>query len=651
MKEISRIEKEKELLGTGYYKPGELEVLQDEIINDLYLKLLITTGQITKEESGKPWVVNYPWRPAKFIEIEKSLYDTYVEANRDNPKGAAIYNFTNDRMILHDEFKELTDAFARGLMEYGIGIGSRVGVIANDAQEEPMGLLSPNALGARVKFLDYFKGPFALREDASKSNLDILLIDELFIDWAQIINQKGVPVIVLNATRDYSNTKFLTFDQVVAQGASKIDSELSKQREKVAKISHDTPVLTINSSGTTGSPKAILHSHSTINSATQKLYFTGFPFGRGSFILKSIPSQLGLGSLTSLYSGLVSGTGIILIRPATKEEAFENNVQVIQQFRDIMKRHGITEEAILMNFASPMFYRGIHESIDRIDDMSFVGGLLAAGNKMNKKELQRMNADFSAKGCPVPVNDAYGQNELAGGVAMNTPKHDEPGSAGYPVIGTDIEIVDAETHERLPIGVEGRILEKSGSEFLYYDGMEEKTRESRITLNDGRRMFDTRDNGYFDENGFLQVTGRVERAITNSDFKINLDTVEDKILNLGIFREVAAVPLYMQNDELPVLFARLNPENSEMKVEEVMGQLGMALGLYEMPVKLLLIDKLPSLPSGKIDYKKLELIINRLPEIESGRVTFDELALDTGIPVEEANKGPTLNLRRKRDKK
>ena len=647
MEKVSKQEKILKLNETGYYNPGELELLQEEVINDLYLKYLIEKGTITKEESGKPWVVNYPWRPTRFLEIDKSLYNTYVDANKDNQKGVAVYNFNDGRVIYNDELKELTDVFARGLMEYGIGIDSRVGIIANDAIEEPMGLLSSDELGARVKFFDYFKGPFALRADSTKSKIDILFIDEMFIDWAPIINEKGVPVVVLNATRDYSNTNYIPFDKIVALGASKSRSDLDDHKSKVARLSHDIPVLTINSSGTTGSPKPILHSHSTINSATQKLYFTGFPFGRKSFILKSIPSQLGLGSITSLYSGLVSGTGLILIRPGTKEEAFANNVQVIQSFREIMKKCGVGEEAILMNFASPMFFRGIHEEIAKIDDMSFVGGLLAAGSKMNREELLKMNADFKAKGCPVPINDAYGQNELAGGVTFNTPLHDVPGSAGYPVIGTDVEIVDLTTGKNVPNGAEGRIVEKSSSEFIAYDEMDEKTKDAYVTLADGRRMFNTKDNGYYNDENFLQVTGREERTITNSDFKLHLDTIEDKLLSLGIFKGVATVPLYKGPDEFPALFARLDEGHENMTPEDVINQAKTVLGLYEMPVKVLLIDKLPSLPSGKLDYKNLELIINRIPDLGDEVVLYDELARDVGLPIEQTNKGPSLSLRKK----
>lgn len=645
MENISRSKKIKELYETKFYKAGELELLQDEILDDLYLKLLITSDRLSIKDCEKPCVINYPWRPTRFIEINKSLYDNYVDANKDNANGIAVYSFENGRTLKHGELKELTDAFARGLLEYGIDINSKVGIMANDAFEEPMGLLSPNELGARVKFLDYFKSPFDTKVDVEKGNIDILFIDEAFLVMEPIINEKGVPVVVLNATRDYANTKYIPFDKVVSLGASKMDNELKKHKSKVDLISHDSPVLEIKSSGTTGAPKTILHSHNSINSSTQKLYFTGFPFGRDTCVLKSIPSQLGLGSLTTLYAGLVSGTGIILIRPASKEEAFKQNVQVIKNFKDIREKCGLSENAILMDFCSPMFIRGIEDDIDQIDDMSHVGGFLAAGAKMTKQELAEFNEANKKRGCTVPITNAYGQNELAGGVTMNTPKHDVPGTAGYPVIGTDVIIVDQETFEKLPNGTIGKILERSSSKFLGYDGMEERTKKATITLADGTKWFDTRDIGFFDETHSLHVVGRDSRTIDNTDFKMNLDYMEEKLLNLGKFKEVAIVPLHKGNDQLPVLLCTPKNEFKDMSLAEINQQSQMVFGLYEMPVKTIIVDKLPSLPSGKIDYQTLEYVVNQLSGLNSGRISYNVLATAAGVPNEQAQKGPELTLK------
>lgn len=642
MKKVSREEKIKELLKTGFFKPEELELFSNEILNDLYLKRLIEIGQLPIEKCERPFVTYYPYRPIKILDINKSLYDTYVEKNKDNPNGVAIYNLTDDRILYHKEVKELTDAFARGLMEYGVDIDSKVGIIANDATEEPMSLLSPNALGAKVKFFDYFKGPIAIKNDIEKHESDILFIDEMFIDWEPIINEKGLPVVILNATKDYSNPRCIPFDKIVALGASKNTEDLQNHKNKVDQLSPERTILEINSSGTTGAPKPIEHSTKTVNSAVQKLFFTDFPYGRNSYVLKAIPSQLALGSITTLYASLTSGTGTILIRPETKEAAFDMSVEVIQKFKKIMKKYGLSQESILMNFASPMFYRAILEQLRRIDDMTFIGGQLAAGNKMNENELKAMNAAFRSKGCKVPVSNAYGQNELAGAVTMNTPNHDVPGSAGYPVIGTKVRIIDKELREKLPTNAAGNIIEQATTEFLGYSGMPEKTQQARIEL-DGEKWFDTNDIGRFDQNGFLHVTGRDSRVITNSDFKINLDIIQDKLSSLGIFKDVAVVPLKKDPDEFPVLFGTLKQDYISMSVAETKDRIQSLLGPYEMPVKIIIVDKLPALASGKIDYKSIESIIESLPDLPNGKVDFNILASTASI---EINQHPKLKIKK-----
>ena len=608
MKNISREEKI-ETLRKGFHTPEKLDLLQDDILDDLYLKYLIDNNLITKEEAGKEWVTNYNGDASLILDPNKSLYQNYIEANKDNNDGVAIYDFNNDRILRHGEVKDLVNAFANGLSTLGIGQKSKVGVIINGCYEEPMCLFSPNKLGARVKYLDYFKGPLSIRNDVVNRNLNILFIDEMFLPMEPFINEKNVPVVVLNPTKDYSNTKYLTFDDVLKRSSSASVNAID--------MNPDEPAIEINSSGTTGGPKPIVHTNFSSNIAAQKMIFSGFPLERGNFTLKAIPSQIGLGSLTTLYTSLVSGTGVILIRPETKEVAFKNTVDILKNYKTIMKKYGLDEESLLMIFASPMFIRSIHSEINNIDDMSHVGGFLAAGSKMSKKELEVMDSDFMSKGCKVPVTNAYGQNEQAGAVSLNTPKHNKPGSAGFPVIGTDVVIVDPKTGKVLKEkGSIGRILVNSASLFKYYDGLEEETKESRVMLDDGSIWFNTKDLGYIDKDGFVWITGRESRVITRSDFKISLDTIQDKLYSLGIFKELAVVSRFSQDgtDEEPILFCELN--NKNLTLEEIEPLIESVLGPYERPVIIRFLDQLPSLPSGKVDYPKLNSLVEQLPSVE-----------------------------------
>ena len=602
MKNITREEKINELMKSGKYKLEELNLLQDAILGDLYLKHLIETGKIKKEDVNKPWVTYYKDRPYKFINVENSLYQNYVDANKDNQDGVAVYYSNNDRIIKHDELQDMIDAFSRGLLEYGIDNNARVGVMILGSFEEPICLLSPNKNGALLKYIDFLKGPGSIKEDIEKSKLNILFMDELLLPLEPIINDNNIPVVVLNATKDYSNTKYLSFDKVLSEGASKPLNDSYN-------TSCDDPSLIINSSGTTGIPKPIVHSNKTVNSATQKLFFTDYPMTRDNFILKNIPSHIGLGSFTTLYSSLLSGTKIILNRTENPEQAFEYMIGLLMNYKDFLKSHDFNENDKLLMFTSPMFYRVIMQAIDGMDDLSFCGAMLGAGSKMSKEELNFMKQKLLEKKCKMSICNGYGQNESAGAIALNDNSHNAFGSAGYPVIGTDIKVVELDSYNEVPPFTEGRILEKTDSEFLHYEGMENETHRVKITLDDGSEWFDSKDLGYFDDKGFIFITGRTTRVLIRSDFKLSMDMIESKIKHSPFVEECAIITQKTNGiDEDPIAYVILKDEFKNVSKEELIDSIQNSetkLSEFEMPIEFNMVDELPYLASGKIDYQKI----------------------------------------------
>jgi len=602
MKNISREEKIKELMKSGIYKVEELSLLQDAILDDLYLKHMITSGKISKNDCKKPWVTYYKDRPHKFIDTNKSLYQNYVSANEDNMSGVAVYDSNNDRVIKHDELKQLIDAFSRGLLEYGIDNNTRVGVLILGSYEEPICLLSPNKNGALIKYLDFLKGPGSIKEDIEKSKLNILFMDELLLPLEPIVNEKKIPVVVLNASKDYSNTQYLSFDRVLKEGASK------PLNESYNTLSNE-PSLIINSSGTTGIPKPIVHSNKTVNSSAQKKLFIDFPMNRENFVFKSIPSHIGFGLINTMYSSLVSGTGIILNHSDTPDQAFAYTIDLLKNYNSFLKNHNFNENAKLLLYTSPMFYRVIFDKIKLFDDLSFMGGLLGAGSKMSKEELNEMKKMLLEKNCNLNICNGYGQNELAGPVTCNDNSYNINGSAGYPVIGTDIKIVNIDSLEEMSPFKEGRILEKSDSEFLYYEGMEDETHRVKITMPDGSEWFDSKDLGYFDENGFVFVTGRSSRVLIRSDFKLSMDMIENKIKSNPAVKECAIITQNTNGvDEDPIAYVILNDEYKNIGIEKLIDEIqnsNAKLSDVEMPIAFNIVEELPYLSSGKIDYQKV----------------------------------------------
>ena len=600
MTNVSRQEKTQILLSTGLYKKEELDLLQDSILDDLYLKYLIVNGKVKKEDVSKPWVTNYQDRPHKFLNVNQSLYQNYVEANEDNQQGVAIYDINHDRIIKHNELLQLIDAFSNGLQELGIGEDSKVSIIINGSYEEPMCLLSPNKNKSLVRYIDFTKNPTDVLHDIEMFEPDLLIMDEMFLPMEPFANVKKKPVIVLNSKMKCNNSNYILFEDMLKLGASR---QTNESNESIS----SKPSVIINSSGTTGLSKPIVHSNQTINSVTQKLFFSDYPMKRGNFAFKSIPSHIGLGLMTTLYANLISGTGIMLSNVESPEQSIEEAIKCLASFKQFLQSHNFDKNSQLLEFFAPMYVRIIEQNHMAFNDLSYVGGILSGGSKMTEEELKRQTTLFRKKGLKVPICNGYGQNEFAGAVALNDNTSNVNGSAGYPVIGTEIKVIDMNTKKELEPFKEGRIIEKGDSKFLEYFNMPQETENAKIIFN-GEEWFDTKDLGYFDNNGHVFITGRVSRVIIRYDVKISMDKIENKIKNNKYVKNCAIVGLEYNDEEVPYAFVELNDGvilSNEELIEIIQNSDG-KLNHLEMPIAFRIIEHLPLLSNSKIDYKTLK---------------------------------------------
>jgi long-chain acyl-CoA synthetase len=114
--------------------------------------------------------------------------------------------------------------------------------------------------------------------------------------------------------------------------------------------------------------------------------------------------------------------------------------------------------------------------------------------------------DFCAMG--LPMIQGYGMTENAPIIAVNMDRYSKAASVGLPMPNTQIKIIEPDQD-----GV-GEIICKSDSVMLGYYNNPEQTEQ---TLRDG--WLYTGDYGYFDEDGFLYITGRKKNVIVTKNGK------------------------------------------------------------------------------------------------------------------------------------
>ena len=601
---MEAIEFKRYLLGkiNEKYTDEEIERIPDEIFHDLYLKKMYA-GEILGPMTGnifldKPWVQNFLDTPVQKVNVEDTLYNNYVTLNQDNLDEIALFEMQNGHSYTHRELIELINKTATALYKKGIRKNSRIGLFLNNSVEEPVFLLALNKLGAVAKFIDYSKDVHTIKHSVVASNLDLLVMDAAFLPMEQYVNEFGIEVIVVNTKESKLNENYTTFNELLSSSDESIDA---------VDYEHQKPSIIINSSGTTGVPKPIAHTDYSINNSILKVCYTDFSLDRKNVVMKVIPPQIGLGLITTLITNLYVGTKIALIDCKSPEASIMNTINFVKEFKEFKKINNLDNDAKLIIFGAPMFFRALIND-PSVTDLSDIVCMLAAGSKMSKEELVELELKSKEKNCSVKICNGYGQNEMGGAVSLNDNGNNSYGSGGFPTIGTNIRVVDVNNYEELMPMQEGLILERSDSLFLEYEGMEFETKKSKVILSDGLEWFNSQDLGYTNNDGFQNITGRVSRVFIRRDCKFSIDGVEEKIKVHPAVKECGIVPINKgDSDDLIFVFITLN-DNYSISGDDIIMELqnsSHSLTDFEIPTAINVIDEMPYLTSGKIDYLKL----------------------------------------------
>ena len=539
----------------------------------------------------KPWTKHFlNMGPKRDFDVFSPLYRNFCIACKDIETEEVLY-FQGDKRFTNKDLKEMSLNTAAGLQT--LVEKPRIAMFVNNTIEEPISLLATSICSGVLHPVDITKTPFDMKKSVDDFAPNIIVIDEKMMPLLPIINEKNIKVIVANTTREFDNENIFSMNEIMERGKK-------NGFKKINRYDPFAPFLVITSSGTTGRPKPIVHSSYSVNQAALKVLFTDYSLDRKNVMMKVIPAHIGLGIITTLYSCLISGTKLAFVEGMGPEDSVRKCLEFVKDYRNFRDRNNLNEDSKLLMFAAPMFYRAILSQIDDFDDLSYMGCMLAAGSKMTKKELDAIAIEFKKKGIDIPVSIGYGSNENAGAVTLNSNSYNENGSAGFPIIGTDVLVVDDNNNP--VINKEGRVIVKSGSQFLYYLGNEEATKKTKVDIF-GDTWVEMNDIGIMTDKGFLYIVGRLTRVITKNDCKISIDTVEGKIMNHPIINECGIVTLENNSNDISYAFVTANDVFDYMSL---LNEINKSLSDLERPDYVIALDEMPHLNSGKIDYIKLK---------------------------------------------
>ncbi|GAB3617289.1 o-succinylbenzoate--CoA ligase [Okibacterium endophyticum] len=174
----------------------------------------------------------------------------------------------------------------------------------------------------------------------------------------------------------------------------------------------------------------------------------------------------------------------------------------------------------------------------------------------------------------LPVFRTYGSSETCGGCVYN----------GVPLPGVHVRITDGKIELAGPVLAEG------------YLGDDALTRAVFVE-DDGQRWYRTGDTGEFAD-GVLRVTGRADNVIVSGGVNVSLDRVEQVVRGIRGMSEAVVVGMPDERwGEVPVVVVA----GAHPRFEVIAQTVADALGTPSRPAKVISVETLPTLVSGKPD--------------------------------------------------
>jgi acyl-coenzyme A synthetase/AMP-(fatty) acid ligase len=351
----------------------------------------------------------------------------------------------------------------------------------------------------------------------------------------------------------------------------------------------EDPLLLYFTSGTTGMPKMVLHTHASYGIGHEITARYWMDLGPGDVHWTYSDTGWAKAAWGMLYGQWRMGAAVVLADMRGRPD--------LDRILRAIGSLGVTTFC-----APPTMFRALVLGDLAGADLGPLRHVVSAGEPMDPETIERWKA-----GTGLDVYDGYGQTETVNLVANYPFMPIREGSMGRPTPGFDVAVVDEEGR-RLPPGEEGHVgvavqPERPIGLFGEYWRNPEAT---AAVFRDGWYL--TGDRARVDEDGYLWFVGRADDVITSSAYRIGPFEVESALVSHPAVAEAAVVGVPDElRGEIVKAFVVLAPgvDGSPELVRELQVHCKRVTAPYKYPREIEFTPELPKTVSGKI--RRVEL--------------------------------------------
>ncbi len=434
-----------------------------------------------------------------------------------------------EKRLTHLELNREINSLANALLAMGICKGDRVATILPNCLELLEIYWAVAKIGAVVVPLSPMLRERAMVNLLHDSGTVVVFTDSSFAETVDSIKPE-----LPGVTHD----RYILTDRANVKGYRDyytLKAAAGSHEPKGIEISDDDPFDILYSSGTTGMPKGIVHTH--LVRAMYGLYFASAFRITPESITMHAGSVVFNGAFVDMMPTLVVG-GTYILLPAFEPEPYIETIQ-----REKVTHVMMVPAQIIAMLNAPNFSPTALESLEMI---------LSLGAPLHRKYKDELHTKL-----PGRFYELYGLTEGFVTVLDKMDFEDKPDSVGVPLPFSEMKILDGDGAE-VPAGEVGEICGRGPIIMKEYYKRPDLTNKAIV---DG--WLHSGDLGYVDEDGFLYLVDRQKDMIISGGVNVYPRDIEEIIIKHPAVRETAVFGIPHEKwGETPIAAVILNKVSS-----------------------------------------------------------------------------------------
>lgn len=493
-----------------------------------------------------------------------------------------------DRTVSWKELGQIVDRLALALIDLGISHGDKVAVLFPNRLEFIYATLALAKLG-----VVHIPISERLREREIRFILErteavgIIMVDEFWnFSFSDLLSEikddlPNLRHIIVSEKKKHPHEILL--QDLINKDWEEVYPDDYYHRVYLSEhtVEPDDLLEIVFTSGTTGDPKGVMHTHNTrCRSALGTINGTRLTYEDAYLIMVPLSHTTAL--VNAFYASVISGSCGLLLETWNVEEAFKE----IERNRATIPIGVPTMPIMMLQHPDMNTY-----------DLSSLRTMALAGAPLPVEVAHQI---IEKMGCY--MTSAYGMTETA---ISNITSLDDPveivcSTVGKPQPGMEHKVVDKKGRI-VPIGQEGDACARGQNVCVGYFKDPKRTAD----VIDDRGWIHSGDLAKMDEHGNLIIVGRIKDVIVRGGENISPTEIEDILYTYDKIEQVAVVGI--PNDRLGEgTCACIIPKKGKtFTYDEMKANFKDKVARFKIPDRIEFMDEFPTTPSGKI--RKVEL--------------------------------------------